>query len=152
MTVAAALGILQNVGTVRLSHGIIRLRFPEEKRAALRAAIDVLRNCKAEAITLLNAEPSPQSGVIVSEGGRLKNHAVELWRKGERYFIVADEEDAALAKTRLKASAGETWTAPEVEIVAQIEDQASRDEIQRFKRKFNGRVRGIRATGRRGPA
>lgn len=150
MTVAAALQILRNVGTVTVSHGSIKLRFPAKKRADLRPAIDILRNRKAEALALLNAEPSPQSAVIVPKGGRLKNHAVELWRKGERYFIVADEEDALLAKSRLRASAGEIWTAQEVEIVAQIEDKASREEIQRFKRAFNGRVREIRKTDRRG--
>ena len=152
MTVAAALEILRKVGTVRVSHGNIRLRFPEEKRDQLRPAIDVLRNGKAEAIALLNADRSPHPGVVGAElRGQLKNHAVELWRRGERYFIVADEEDADLAISRLDASLGRVWTAQEIEIVAQIEDQAFRDEVQRFKREFNGRVRQIRTTDWREP-
>lgn len=153
MTVAGALEMLRNVGTVSVSHGNIKLRFPEEKRAELRPAIDVLRNSKAEAMSLLNPERSPQSGVVGAELQvcRLKNHAVELWRKGERYFIVADEEDARIALSRF-ASAGEIWTAQEIEIVAQFEDQPFRDEIQRFKREFNGHLRQIRTTDRRGPA
>lgn len=154
MTVAAALESLQNVGTVQVSHGNIKLRFPEEKRAQLQPAIDVLRNGKAEAMALLNAQRSQEPRVADPElrGGGLKGHAVELWRREERFFIVADEKDAALAVSRLGASVGEVWTGTEIEIVARIEDQAFRDEVQRFKREFNGRVRQARTTNRRGPA
>ena len=48
MTVAAALDILRDVGTVCVSRGSIKLRFPEAKRARLQPAIDILRNRKAE--------------------------------------------------------------------------------------------------------
>lgn len=149
MTVAAAIDILRNAGTVRLSRGQIKLQFPEERRAQLRPAIDLLRNRKAEAIALLTAEQPSQPDLRTF---RLKDHAVELWRNGERYFIVADDEDAGLAISRWKASVGEVWTAQEIEIVARIEDQALRDEIQRFKRELNGRVTQIRLEPRpRGP-
>ena len=149
MTVAAAIDILRNAGTVRLSRGQIKLQFPEEKRVQLRPAIDLLRNRKAEAIALLTAEQPSQPDLRTF---RLKDHAVELWRNGERYFIVADDEDAGLVISRLKASVGEVWTGQEIEIGARIEDQTLRDEIQRFKRELNGRVTQIRLEpGPRGP-
>lgn len=146
MTVAAALEILCHAGTVRVSHGQIKLRFPEEKRGELRPAIDVLRNRKAEAMALLAAAQPP---LAYLQSLRLKDHAVELWRKGDRYFVVADEEDADLTISRLNASATEVWTAQEIEIVAQIEDQGLRDEVQRFKRELSARVAQIRFDPRR---
>jgi len=182
VTVPVALDILRKVGTVGVSHGNLKLRFPEIARAELQATIDVLRNGKAEAIALLSKEGSRQSGVAVPDTGqcsaaevfgdgpcnperrqipsdcdsqselealRLKGHAVELWRTGERYFIVADEDDANLATSCLGENVGEVWTDREIEIVARIEDQALREEVQRFKRKLNGRVRQIeKADGR----
>src|SRR6516165_4653053 len=40
----------------------------------------------------------------------LKGRAVELWRDGNRFFLVADEEDAQEAMGRFSARRGEVWT------------------------------------------
>ena len=69
---------------------------------------------------------------------RLKGHAVELWRDGSRFFVVADEEDAQEAVRRFGAHRGEVWTPGEIELVARIGDRHLRDEVTAFKRSMNG--------------
>jgi hypothetical protein len=68
----------------------------------------------------------------------LKGRAVELWRDGHRFFIVADEEDVQEAMRRFSARRGEVWTPAEIELVGRIVDQHVRDEIAGFKRQFDG--------------
>jgi len=84
----------------------------------------------------------------LSTASELKGQAVELWRSGERFFVVADEEDARLAMDRLRAKRGEIWTGEELEQVARLEDQAARDLIQRFKRQLDGTVTQVRLESR----
>ena len=72
----------------------------------------------------------------------LKGRAVELWRAGERFFLVADEADARAVVERGIGSRGETWTAAELELVARVEDEPARNEIQAWKHLFDGRIRG----------
>src|SRR5579863_9267453 len=114
MTITAALEILRKVGSVTVSQGTLKLRFPETERTELQPVIDVLRNGKPEVIALLDAEESRASGMDVNSLGRrglqLKGHAVELWRRNERFFIVADEQDSQLVMSHLGASVGEVWT------------------------------------------
>ncbi|MEP7366880.1 MAG: hypothetical protein ABI972_26785 [Acidobacteriota bacterium] len=73
----------------------------------------------------------------------LRGKAVELWRAGERFFLVADEADAAEVVEKNVGTRGEVWTEAEVELVARITDQAMRDEIERWKRSTSGRVRQV---------
>jgi hypothetical protein len=67
-----------------------------------------------------------------------KGQAVELWRDGRRFFLVADEEDAQDAIRRFGAHSGEVWTSGELELVASIPDQDVRDEIEALKRRMDG--------------
>lgn len=71
----------------------------------------------------------------------MKAHAIELWRQGDRFLIVTDEEDARRAVEQHLGSRGEVWTVGEVEVVASVTDQSARDEIERWKRSFDGRLR-----------
>ena len=68
----------------------------------------------------------------------LKGRAVELWRDGNRFFLVADEEDALEAMKRFGARRGEVWTRSELELVARFQDQAIRNEIAAIKRETDG--------------
>jgi hypothetical protein len=81
---------------------------------------------------------------IVPDDGQpalpLKGHAVELWRDGSRFFLVADEEDAQEAIKRFGTHRGEIWIPTEIELVGRIEDQITRDEIADFKRQIGGRL------------
>lgn len=114
-----------------------------EKEVLNRAlrALDGLGGKSITAPVVANAPlaSDPKAGAFT-----LKGQAAELWRAGERFFVVADEEDAMLATDRLKAKRGEEWTGAELEQVARLEDQAARDLVERFKREFNGRVTQIR--------
>jgi len=79
----------------------------------------------------------------------LKGRAVELWRAGDRLFVVSDEADARIAMERFAASRGEIWTRAEVEVVATIREQSARDEVAAFKRQLNGSLsvdKGTRGT------
>ena len=68
----------------------------------------------------------------------LKGQAVELWRDGKRFFLVSDEQDALEAMRRFGAHRGEVWTSGELELVASIPDQATRDEVESFKHQMDG--------------
>src|SRR5258708_8409129 len=69
----------------------------------------------------------------------LRGQALELWSDalGERFWLVADEEDALL----LGEPRGNVYTAAEMRLVVQIRDPAVVLEIHEWKRTFNGRVR-----------
>jgi hypothetical protein len=69
---------------------------------------------------------------------KLKGQAVELWRDGRRFFLLADDEDALEAMRRFGAHRGEVWTSGELELVASIPDQTTRDEVESFKRQMDG--------------
>lgn len=60
MTVTGALNIVRRVGAVEISGGKLKLRFPENERAALQPAIDTLRSRKDEALRLLSEPPPPE--------------------------------------------------------------------------------------------
>jgi hypothetical protein len=68
----------------------------------------------------------------------LKGQAVELWRDGRRFFLVADEEDGQETIRGFGARRGEIWTPGEIEFVARLEDQDIRDEIAGLKRQLDG--------------
>jgi hypothetical protein len=71
--------------------------------------------------------------------GVLKGLAIELWsdRLGERFWIVADEADAA----RLGEPRGTVYTAAEVRRVVQIGDPEMVAKVHALKRKFEGVIR-----------
>lgn len=71
-------------------------------------------------------------------GQPLKGQAVELWRDGRGFFLVADEVDAQEAMARFGAGRGQIWTSSEIELVASIPDQPARDELETFRRQLNG--------------
>jgi hypothetical protein len=71
---------------------------------------------------------------------RRDEQAVELWRAGDRFFVVANEIDAATLVNKGIGTRGETWTPSELEMVARISDQGLRDEVERWKRVINGRI------------
>ena len=68
----------------------------------------------------------------------LKGKAIELWSDGERFFLVADEEDAA----RLGESRGSVYTAAEARLITRITDAKVVREIHSYKRRFNGGLTG----------
>jgi hypothetical protein len=74
----------------------------------------------------------------------LKGHVVELWRDDYRFFLVADETDAREAIQRFGVSRGEIWTRGELELVARVQDQTLRNEIEKFKRQMHGCLRSER--------
>jgi hypothetical protein len=89
------------------------------------------------------AIPAAAPEIVPDEGQAalpLKGHAVELWRDGSRFFLVADEEDAQEAIRRFGVRRGEVWIPSEIELVGRIEDQAIRDEVADFKRQLGGRL------------
>jgi hypothetical protein len=69
----------------------------------------------------------------------LKGQALELWSDalGERFWFVADEDDAVL----LGESRGNIYTAAEGRFVVQIADPGVVAEVHRWKRQFNGTIR-----------
>lgn len=88
MTVTDAMEALRRVGSLGSDGRTLRLRFPENVRAALQPAIETLRASKAEAIALL-AEPDPAelaraSAVLNRAGVRIMQLAgaatIGVWR------------------------------------------------------------------------
>lgn len=160
MRVPQALQLIRKFGTVEVCGGKLKIRFPRGARPALQEALQVLQQGKTEVLTLLTTTKSSRPPNVADSGGvgqnltpaapglnhasDLKGQTVELWRAGERFFVVADDEDARLAMERLGARRGEVWTGAEMEQVARLEDQAARDLIERFKRELDGRVTQVR--------
>jgi hypothetical protein len=150
MTITEALQLIRRVGVVESDGGNLKVRFPEEQRSALQTAIDILRSGKAEALALL-AEPTNAQGSISAtvEPARaeplesvLKDRAIELWSgTAGRLFLVADEEDASRVTARLNARGG-IYTAAEVRRIVAVRDPAVVAEIHRWKREFDGVLRG----------
>ena len=69
----------------------------------------------------------------------LKGFAVELWSDalGQRFWLVADEEDARLVQERR----GNIYTAAEARLVIAINDPAAVAECHRWKAMFDGILR-----------
>jgi hypothetical protein len=69
----------------------------------------------------------------------LRGLAIELWSDalGERFWLVADEVDAA----KLGERRGSVYTATEARRVVRIGDPAAVAEIHWWKRKFEGVIR-----------
>jgi hypothetical protein len=98
---------------------------------AFQCESDTSRECKP-------AEICPDSDLDTPAPSSLKGQAVELWRDGRRFFLVSDEQDAQEIVRRLGAHRGEVWTGAELELVCPIQDQATRDEMEAFKRQSDG--------------
>jgi len=83
----------------------------------------------------VTAEPEPQPRLETV----LKGHAIELWSDslGERFWLVADEADAA----RLGEPRGTIYTAAEARRVVRVSDPAIVAEIHAWKRQFDGVIR-----------
>ena len=135
MTVTEALEVIRRAGSVVDVGGSLKLAFPKSMHTELLPAIETLKTRKAEALAQLAQSDSAELPPIEES---LKGRAVELWRDGNRFFLVADDEDAQEAMGRFGASRGEIWTRGELELVARFEDQAIRDEIEAFKRQTGG--------------
>jgi hypothetical protein len=69
----------------------------------------------------------------------LRGNAIELWRKDETFFLVADQEDAM----RLGEPRGAVYTAAEARWVITITDPDLVAEVQRYKRTFNATIREV---------
>jgi hypothetical protein len=84
--------------------------------------------------------PSPESAEPLE--AVLSGQALELWSDalGERLWLVADENDAAL----LGEPRGSMYTAAEARRVVQIADPSVVAEVHRWKREFNATVRECR--------
>src|SRR5437764_9118162 len=69
----------------------------------------------------------------------LKRQPLELWSdsSGERFWLVADEDDATLLGT----PRGTIYTAAEAHLVVQMADPDIVAEVHRWKRQFNARLR-----------
>ena len=83
----------------------------------------------------------------------LRGRAIELWcdALGERFWLVADEEDAS---SQVGEPCGNVYTAAEARKVVQIGDPASVHEIHEWKRRFDGCIREVQKTrtGERNPS
>jgi hypothetical protein len=133
MTVVEALAAVQRVGDVSVREGNLRLRLPRSAREMLEPAIEVLRREKAAAMLAL--EPTPSGAAY------LKGRAVELWRTGDRFFLVADDDDRQVLIERGVGMPGEVWTPHELELIARLPDQETRDSVDHTKRVIGGRIR-----------
>ncbi len=67
----------------------------------------------------------------------LKGRSVELWRAGDLFWLVADDEDAI----RLSEPRGTVYSAAEVERIATIADPEIVADVNWWKREFDGRIR-----------
>jgi hypothetical protein len=135
MTVSAALEMIRRAGSVIDAGGGLKLRFPKSMHTELLPALETLKTKKAEALAQLAQSDSAELPPIEQS---LKGRAVELWRDGSRFFLVADDEDALEAMKRFGARWGEIWTRRELELVARVQDQAIRNEIEVLKRQTDG--------------
>jgi hypothetical protein len=94
---------------------------------------DISRGIALERRVLAAQEPGQEPLEAV-----LKGKAIELWSDGERFFLIADEEDAA----RLGEPRGSVYTAAEVRLITRITDAKVVREIHSYKRRFNGGLTG----------
>ena len=84
-------------------------------------------------------QTAPRPEAAKSLEAVLKGQVLELWSDalGERFWLVADEDDAAL----LGEPRGTIYTAAEARRVVQIADPSVVAEVHRWKRQFNATVR-----------
>jgi hypothetical protein len=107
----------------------------------------LLKNQPAHPSIPATTEPSKTTKVpevvlkdqIVPLEDVLKGRAIELWSDGlgEKFWLVADEADAA----RLKEPRGTIYTAAEARRLVRIGDPATVAEIHAWKRQFDGVIR-----------
>lgn len=57
----------------------------------------------------------------ISKGQSVDGQAVELWRRGDRFFIVTSRDEAGEIVKR-GISRGEIWTPGEIEMITRIGD------------------------------
>jgi hypothetical protein len=152
VNVAKALAELRQVGLVETFGGNLKLKFPEERRAALHSAIEALRSHKAEAIAVLAHERAQRCDVQCESSARgtlesvLSGHAVELWSiSSGRLFLVAGEQDARELIARHGVLRGEIYTAAEARRIVRVGAPDVVAEIHAWKRRFDGVLGGIRA-------
>jgi len=106
----------------------------------MRALDELVGPHASEGVPLGKTPREPELQSTPQPEPSLKGQAVELWRDGDRLFIVADEADAQAAMQRFSALRGEIWTRAEIELVERIPDQAICDEILRFKLDMDGKL------------
>ena len=72
----------------------------------------------------------------------LRGRVIELWSDalGERFWLVADEADAA----KVGEPRGAVYTAAEARLIIAVNDASVVAEIHRWKRRFDGMVREFR--------
>jgi hypothetical protein len=101
--------------------------------ALARDAMESEPECKEPKIAKLEPRPADKLETV------LKGLAIELWSDalGERFWLVADEADAA----KLGERRGTVYTAAEARRVVQIGDSATVAEIHDWKRRFDGVIR-----------
>lgn len=126
MTTQDAIAEVRKVGTIRAEAGRLKVRFPATLAERLRPALNVLKQDRDAALAVV--------------GSSLKGTAVELCHRDGRFWIVADEADAAEAMARFGLQRGEIWTGAEIERVAGIRDEAVRLEVMAWKRMFAGTI------------
>ena len=85
---------------------------------------------------VMRAQQMPQADELENV---LKGLAIELWSNasGERFWLVADEADAA----RLGERRGSVYTAGEARRVIQVGDVEMVAEIHRWKRQFDTTIK-----------
>ena len=84
------------------------------------------------------ADLHTNSGETPSLEDEVKGRAIELWSDalGERFWLVADEADAA----RLREPRGNVYTAAEARRIVKLGNPAVVAEIHSWKRQFDGVV------------
>ena len=139
MTVEEAIQAVHRVGTLDTGGGQLRYEVPKERPPEIDVALATLRTNRDAALIALNGANVEDVGESKTLETFLKGSAVELWSDalGERFWLVADEEDAA----KLGEPRGTVYTAPEARRVIQIGDPATVAEIHEWKRRFDGVIR-----------
>ncbi len=135
MTVEQAIESIRRVGSIDVVAGGIRYeirrRVPETPEA-----LATLKAARPTVLAILSGMTAqPQTAPLESI---LKGHAIELWSDGlgERFWLLADEDDAAL----LGEPRGTIYTAAESRRIVQIADPAIVAEVHRWKRQFEATV------------
>jgi hypothetical protein len=100
MTVPEALGLIREVGGVKIRGGNLRVKFPEKDRARLQPALYTLRRCKGEALATVAEAVCPEITAFKNIlGGRLtllppgtpfKPTSEEKWRKDAADKVFAE--------------------------------------------------------------
>jgi hypothetical protein len=137
MTIEEAIRAVQEVGVIEADRERFKLRVPVSDRIRLEPAIEVLRRDKEAALAVLRSEQSLEDV--------LDGKAVELWSDaaGDRFWIVADEKDAATLMRLEGVGRGAIYTAPEVRLIIRMDDPETAQMIHRWKLETHGVVREV---------